>query len=79
MRNVIHPHLQYLHKVWVMKSLEHICFLVELFSALVILESLYSNHNLISPRAFEDIAKIATTNPNSQINVIPVYLPFISV
>ena len=79
MRNVIHPHLQYLHKVWVMKSLEHICFLVELFSALVILESLYSNHYLTSPSAFVDIAKIASTNSDTQINFIPVYLPFISV
>ena len=79
MRNLIHPHLQYLHKVWMMKSLEYICFLVELFSALVIHESLYSNHNLTSPSALVNIAKIATTNPDTQINVIPVYLPFISV
>ena len=71
--------MQYLHKVWMMKSFEHICFLVELFSALVILESLNRNHNLISPLAFVDIAKIASTNPNSQMDVIPVYLPFISV
>ena len=79
MRNLIHPHLQYLHKVWMMKSLEYICFLVELFGTLVILEGLYRNHNLAPPLAFVNIAKIATTNPDTQINIIPVYLPFISV